>query len=210
MRVCSGWRGSITYVRFLKSSIRVGWVTRPLEAGTFGSMQACRTRMAWTCLARRRTFRFRSALIVCISLLMVLAPSAQGLAMTTHGNTAHGNTAHGNTAHGKAARGNTAYGVVAGADGDETLNAPPSDDKSTVLATSYPHGDLCCIGGTNPSEDTGSSHDTCASACCSGLMIACRHHVGVLVPAETAPLLPIPTSASRGAIHPPPRSDRMT
>jgi hypothetical protein len=208
----------------------VGWVTRPLEAGTFGSMQACRTRMAWTCLARRRTLRFRSALIVCISLLMVLAPSAQGFAMTTHGttapgttthgktalgntaqgNTAQGNTAHGNTAHGKAARGNTAYGVVAGADGDETLNAPPSDDKSTVLATSYPHGDLCCIGGTNPSEDTGSSHDTCASACCSGLMIACRHHVGVLVPAETAPLLPIPTSASRGAIHPPPRSDRMT
>lgn len=166
-------------------------MTRPLEAPTFGSMPTCRTRMAPTCLARTslarlRTLRFCSALIVCVSLLMILTPSAHGFAMTSHGNTGHGS-------------------VVSGGH-----SAAPSDDGAATHARSYHHGYSCCVAGGDPLEDSGSAHDTCAAACCSGVTIACLQYSGVLNSAETGPPIAIPTSAGRGAIHPPPRRERMT
>lgn len=188
-------------IGFLKSSTGVGPVTSPLEAETFDPMQACRTRMARTCLAQMRTLRFCSALIVGISLLMVLMPSAHGFVMTPHGSTAHGMM--------------TAADRM-GTDGDDTprvtvLNgaiAAPSDAKAPVLAKDHHHPDLCCIGG-DPSGNGESTTDTCTTACCFVVMIACRHHVAVLVSAETSLLLPIPPSASSGGIYPPPKSARM-
>lgn len=172
-------------------------VTRPREADTFDPMQACRTRMAQTCLTRMRTLRFCSTLIMCLSLLMVLMPSAHGFAMTAHGNTTHG--------------------TMTGADGDDTLRAVVlngtmaalSHDKAAILAKASHHADLCCVDD-DPSENTESSRHACMAACCSAIMIACRHPVGMLLLAETGPPLLIPTSASRSGIHPPPKSDRMT
>lgn len=159
----------------------------------FDSMQACRIRMARTYLARLRTLRCRGALIVCISLLMILAPLLMILTPSAH---AFATTSHGNAKHGAIA--------------SSGHRAAPSDDSSITPVTSYHHGSSCCAAGGDPSEDSGSVHDSCSAACCSGVMIACLQYSGMLVPAETGPPIAIPTSANRGAIHPPPRSDRMS
>jgi hypothetical protein len=182
-------------------------VTGLLEADIFDPMQACGTRMAWTCLVRMQTLRFCSTLIVCVSLLMVLTPPAHGFAMLAHANTV------------------------------QAAVAAPFDDGTGILAKTHPakasqHGNGDCDADDPPQhtgqhnsentsenvgENSGPPRDACMAtcmaacpaACCSAIMTACRHPAGGVVLAETGPLLPIPPSASRGGIHPPPRSDRM-
>lgn len=169
--------------------------------------------MARTWLAQVRTPRFGGALIVCISLLMVLMSPA-------HGFSAHGFSAHGFAV---ASPANTTDGAMMDGIGvDDTSSATglngaamaAADDNAAIRVKAANPGDwchlgLCCAGG-DPSGNTGSAGDACCmAACCSAITIACRHHVGILVSAQAGPLLPIPPSASRGGIHPPPRSDRM-
>jgi hypothetical protein len=174
-------------------------------------MQACGTRMARTWLAQVRTLRFGGALIVCISLLMVLMPPAHGF--SAHGSSAHGfavaspaNTTHG-AMHGAMING-TGVADTPSAIAPDGAMAAPSNDKAAIVAKAYHHAKWCGAGG-DPSGDTASASDACMAACCCAIVTACRHHAGVVVSAEPGLLPPIPPSAGRGGIHPPPRSDRM-
>lgn len=136
--------------------------------------------------------------ILCIPLLMVLAPAAHRLAMGLSG---------------------SAPGHVLVA-GDDSLavpsdapilgEAPALPDSSTAVALADHHHASMCCGAGDPSETGESPHEACMAACCPAALTADRHHPGGAIAAGTELALAIPPSASREDIPPPPRRERMS
>ena len=133
--------------------------------------------------------------ILCIPLLMVLAPAAHRLTMALSGST---------SGHALGA-GDDSWAVLS--DAPILVKVPALPGSTAVALADHHHASMCCDAGDLPG---GSPHEACMAACCPAVIAADRHHPGGTIAAGTELALAIPPSASREDIPPPPRRERMS
>lgn len=136
--------------------------------------------------------------ILCIPLLMVLAPAAHRLTMALSGST---------SGHALGA-GDDSWAVLS--DAPILVKVPALPDSSTAVPLAAHHHASMCCGADDSSESGESPHEACMAACCPAALTADRHHPGGAIAAGTELALAIPPSASREDIPPPPRRERMS
>jgi hypothetical protein len=140
------------------------------------------TSAGWGMLGRRRVA------VLCLALLITLAPSLHAFALHAFAMTP----------------------LVASLEtsGHPALQvASPAGETTTFSARGHQHDDESVANNGGASDcSTLQCVDLCMAVCCVAILSQSLDHSRVLLPGETESVLTIPSSASRIASHPPPQA----
>jgi hypothetical protein len=124
--------------------------------------------------------------IMCLALLIALAPALYAFAMVPHA---------------------SAGALLETPDHSASQVASQAGEAAAISTRAHQHGDesLAIDGGTCGCLAI-QSIDLCTLVCCAAILSQSLDHTRVRLPSETEFLLTIPSSASRIASHPPPEA----